>query len=138
MSLTVLRFLAVLFTAVAMAAGFAHLLELPNKISLNREEYLTVQQIYRGWALLGFAVVGAWPDSWLDWRRQLARSPPTACREPAYIGSNRSSSRRSALPSGPLTASSGTRGSWGCGTTRDRKRSCGRIENGPGGSARSN
>ena len=59
MSLTILRLLAVLFTAVSMAAGFAHLLELPNKISLEREEYLTVQQLYRGWALLGFVVVGA-------------------------------------------------------------------------------
>ena len=59
MSLTLLRLSAVLFTAVAMAAAFAHLLELPNKISLTREEYFTVQQIYRGWALLGLVVVGA-------------------------------------------------------------------------------
>jgi glucan phosphoethanolaminetransferase (alkaline phosphatase superfamily) len=42
-----------------MAAGFAHLLELPNKINLSREDYLTVQQIYRGWSLLGIVVVGA-------------------------------------------------------------------------------
>jgi hypothetical protein len=47
-----------MFTAVAMSGGFAHLFELPNKIRLSREEYLTVQQIYRGWALLGIAVVG--------------------------------------------------------------------------------
>jgi len=37
----------------------AHLFELPNKINLSREDYLKVQQIYRGWALLGFVVVGA-------------------------------------------------------------------------------
>ena len=42
-----------------MAAGFAHLLELPNKIRLPRDAYLTVQQIYRGWALLGIAVIAA-------------------------------------------------------------------------------
>jgi len=48
-----------MLTAVAMAAAFAHLLELPNKIGLSREAYLTVQQIYRGWALLGIVVVGA-------------------------------------------------------------------------------
>jgi hypothetical protein len=42
-----------------MAGGWAHLLELPNKMELSREDYLTVQQIYRGWALLGIAVVGA-------------------------------------------------------------------------------
>jgi hypothetical protein len=59
MSLSILRFIAVLSTAVAMAAGFAHLLELPNKMSLGREDYLTVQQIYRGWALLGVVVVSA-------------------------------------------------------------------------------
>jgi exosortase/archaeosortase len=53
------RFLSVLFTAVSMAAAFAHLFELPNKINLPREDYLTVQQIYRGWALLGVVVVGA-------------------------------------------------------------------------------
>jgi len=53
------RFLSVLFTAVAMAAGFAHLFELPNKINLSSEDYLIIQQIYRGWALLGVVVVGA-------------------------------------------------------------------------------
>lgn len=37
----------------------AHLLELLNKINLSREQYLVVQQIYRGWALLGFVVAGA-------------------------------------------------------------------------------
>jgi hypothetical protein len=44
---------------LAMAAGFAHLLELPNKIRLPRDAYLTVQQIYRGWALLGIVVIAA-------------------------------------------------------------------------------
>lgn len=37
----------------------AHLLELPNKINLSREDYLTVQQIYRGWNLLAVVVFGA-------------------------------------------------------------------------------
>lgn len=55
----ILQFAALLFTAIAMAGGWAHLLELPNKIALSRDEYLTVQQLYRGWALLGIAVVGA-------------------------------------------------------------------------------
>jgi len=54
-----LRFASVMLTAIAMAGGFAHLLELPRKIEMSREDYLTVQQIYRGWALLGIAVVGA-------------------------------------------------------------------------------
>jgi len=34
-------------------------LELPHKIQLSREEYLTVQQIYRGWSLLGIVVISA-------------------------------------------------------------------------------
>ena len=54
-----LRFLALLFAALALAPAAAHLLELPNKIGLSREEYLTVQQIYSGWWLLGIAVLGA-------------------------------------------------------------------------------
>jgi Domain of unknown function (DUF1772) len=37
----------------------AHLLALPNKINMPREQYLIVQQIYRGWALLGVVVLGA-------------------------------------------------------------------------------
>lgn len=53
-----LQFFAVLFTAVTMAASWAHLLELPNKIVLSQDDYLTVQQIYRGWALLGFILLG--------------------------------------------------------------------------------
>jgi hypothetical protein len=54
-----LQVTAILLTAIAMAGGWAHLLELPNKIRLSRADYLTVQQIYRGWAFLGIAVVGA-------------------------------------------------------------------------------
>jgi ribose/xylose/arabinose/galactoside ABC-type transport system permease subunit len=47
------------FAALALGPALAHLLELPNKINLSREDYLTVQQIYRGWALLGIVVAGA-------------------------------------------------------------------------------
>lgn len=54
-----LQFVAILFVAIAMSGGWAHLLELPNKIRLSSKEYLVVQQIYQGWALLGIAVVGA-------------------------------------------------------------------------------
>jgi ABC-type cobalamin transport system permease subunit len=59
MGLSTARFLSLLFAALALAPALAHLLELPNKIGLSREDYLTVQQIYRGWALLGFVVAGA-------------------------------------------------------------------------------
>lgn len=53
------QFLALLFTALALAPAIAHTLELPNKIGLDRDAYFTVQQIYRGWALLGVVVAGA-------------------------------------------------------------------------------
>lgn len=53
------QFLSLLFTALALAPALAHLMELPNKIGLSREAYLAVQQIYRGWALLGIVVIGA-------------------------------------------------------------------------------
>lgn len=59
MGLTAARFSSLLFVALALAPALAHLLELPNKIGLSRDDYLTVQQIYSGWALLGFVVVGA-------------------------------------------------------------------------------
>jgi hypothetical protein len=52
-------FVSVLLTAFVMAAAFAHLLELPAKMTLNRADYLTVQQIYRGWALLGIVIYAA-------------------------------------------------------------------------------
>jgi hypothetical protein len=52
-------FISLLFTSLAMAAGFAHVFALPNKIRLIAEDYLIVQQIYRGWSLLGIVVLGA-------------------------------------------------------------------------------
>ncbi|MGH9627686.1 MAG: DUF1772 domain-containing protein [Bryobacteraceae bacterium] len=52
-------FLSLLFTAFATAGGLAHSFELLNKINLPAEQYLVVQQIYRGWALLGIVVFGS-------------------------------------------------------------------------------
>jgi len=50
---------SLLFVALAWGPAAAHLLELPAKITLSRDDYLTVQQLYRGWALLGVVVAGA-------------------------------------------------------------------------------
>jgi hypothetical protein len=63
LKLAMARFLSLLFAALALGPALAHLLELPNKIDLARDDYLTVQQIYRGWALLGIVVVGALASS---------------------------------------------------------------------------
>ena len=59
MAFHVVRFVSILCCALALAPAAAHLLELPNKINLPRGEYLIVQQIYRGWALLGIVVLSA-------------------------------------------------------------------------------
>jgi hypothetical protein len=59
MGVMIWRFVAMLCTAITMAAGFTHLLELPRKITLGREQYLMVQQLYRGWSWFGIVVVGA-------------------------------------------------------------------------------
>lgn len=57
MALKTIRFLSLLFAALALVPAGAHLFELPNKIGLSAADYLTVQQIYRGWALFGFVVL---------------------------------------------------------------------------------
>jgi uncharacterized membrane protein len=57
--LNAVHFLSLAFVAICLGPALAHLLALPNKIALGRDDYFTVQQIYRGWALLGIAVVGA-------------------------------------------------------------------------------
>lgn len=59
MGLRVLQFLAIVFVALALAPGGAHLFALPNKIGLPQDQYFTVQGIYRGWALLGIVLFGA-------------------------------------------------------------------------------
>ncbi len=59
MGLQIVRFLAVILTALAFVPVGAHICELPNKIGLSQEQYLTVQGIYRGWALFGFVLVGS-------------------------------------------------------------------------------
>jgi uncharacterized membrane protein len=53
------QFLAVMLTALALVPAGAHLFALPNKIFLPEEDYFLVQGIYRGWALLGVALIGA-------------------------------------------------------------------------------
>ena len=52
-------FFALLLSGLAMVPTLAHLFELPNKIGLPAEAYLTVQQNYRGWALFGIVIIGA-------------------------------------------------------------------------------
>jgi len=48
-----------LLATLAMMPAAAHVLELPNKIGLTGIEYLTVQRLYRGWALARLVVLAA-------------------------------------------------------------------------------
>jgi hypothetical protein len=50
---------AILMTAVALIPGGAHLFALPNKLTLDREAYFTVQAIYLGWWKLGLVLIAA-------------------------------------------------------------------------------
>jgi hypothetical protein len=59
MALRMVQFLAIVLTALALVPAGAHLFELPNKIDLPRDAYLTVQGIYAGWAWFGIVDLGA-------------------------------------------------------------------------------
>jgi hypothetical protein len=59
MALRTVQFLAVIFTALSLVPAGAHFFELANKIGLDQSQYVTVQGIYRGWALFGIALFGA-------------------------------------------------------------------------------
>ncbi len=54
-----LRFATILFAVITLSALITHLLELPGKINLSKENYTLVQSIYRGWAWLGIFEISA-------------------------------------------------------------------------------
>jgi hypothetical protein len=53
------KFLAVVFTALALVPTGAHLMALVNKIHMPAESYLIAQSIYRGWAFSGIVILAA-------------------------------------------------------------------------------
>jgi len=56
---SLVELLALVLTALALVPAAAHVIEMPNKMPLPRDAYLTVQRVYRGWAFAGIVVVGA-------------------------------------------------------------------------------
>jgi hypothetical protein len=56
-TLGALLFAALAATALSLGPALAHLLELPNKIGLVRDQYFTVQSIYRGWNLIAIVLL---------------------------------------------------------------------------------
>jgi hypothetical protein len=57
--LKIVQFLALVLTALVLVPGGAHLFALANKINLAQDQYFIVQNIYRGWALLGIVLIAA-------------------------------------------------------------------------------
>lgn len=75
------RFLiaSLLFIALCLVPAGAHLMELPAKMRMSGDDYFTVQQIYRGWALSGIVVLGALiSTAGLAWTSRGARLLPWA------------------------------------------------------------
>jgi hypothetical protein len=54
-----IRLLAVVSIGLCLVPAGAHLFELPNKIGLPPDQYMTVQGIYAGWALFGIVIAAA-------------------------------------------------------------------------------
>jgi hypothetical protein len=79
------QFTAVLLTALDLIPGGAHLLELPNKIGLSQDHYITVQQNYRGWALLGIILIAATIANALATLAMRSQPLPMACAATATI-----------------------------------------------------
>ncbi|MFC0010515.1 hypothetical protein [Devosia nitrariae] len=50
-------FVAMMGTGIALGGALAHLLEMPNKLGMDRSDYLATQGAYRGWALLAIVLV---------------------------------------------------------------------------------
>nr|WP_294529803.1 hypothetical protein [uncultured Rhodopila sp.] len=57
MDIRINQFVAIIITALTLIPGGAHVLELPNKMALGREQYFVVQSIYQGWAWLGVILI---------------------------------------------------------------------------------
>src|SRR6185312_1117431 len=59
MTLRIVSFLALVFTALAMVPGGAHLFSLPNKIDMPQQSYFVAQSIYNGWWRMAFVLFPA-------------------------------------------------------------------------------
>ncbi len=59
MPVRAVQFVAILSLALYLVPSGSHLIALPNKVGLDDDIYLAVQQIYRGWALSGVVLVVA-------------------------------------------------------------------------------
>jgi len=56
---SLIQLLSIVLTALALIPAAAHVIELPNKLPMPRDEYMTVQRVYRGWDFAGYVVAAA-------------------------------------------------------------------------------
>ncbi|MEZ5830327.1 MAG: hypothetical protein R3D05_04045 [Dongiaceae bacterium] len=54
-----LQYIALILTALALVPGGAHLMSMLAKIDMPEQPYFVAQQIYRGWAWAGVAIIAA-------------------------------------------------------------------------------
>src|SRR5882757_10124241 len=59
LAVTIVRFLAVVVTGLALIAPGAHVFELFRKMALSEQQYYVVQDIYRGWWVVGLLLPAA-------------------------------------------------------------------------------
>ena len=59
MARTVVSLLALVFTALSLIPGGAHLFSLPNKIGMTEQHYFVAQSIYSGWWMMAFILIPA-------------------------------------------------------------------------------
>ena len=78
MALKIARFVSLVSIALSLGPALAHLLELPHKIGLSPSDYLVVQRLYRGWAMLGVLIAFALGSTLV--MALLERSRPPAFR----------------------------------------------------------
>jgi len=75
---TIVQFTAILSTALALAPGMAHAMELPNKMRLPRDSYLIAQRLYRGWQFAAVLVVAALVSTFVMMRMADPKGFPAA------------------------------------------------------------
>ena len=56
---SILSFLALVLTAIALIPEGAHVFEMSGKMKLGRDAYYVVQGLYRGWAYFGIPIAGS-------------------------------------------------------------------------------
>ena len=59
MAIRIVTFLSLVFTALALIPGGAHLFSLLNKIDMPQEQYFIAQRTYDGWWMMAFILIPA-------------------------------------------------------------------------------